>query len=85
MQKEISIQEVEKTLSEDINDTIFVKRENKEDVVIMSLEEYKKIIEKNLIDKLKKAEEQIKNGEVTKAENVFAEMRSKYGYKLENS
>lgn len=78
MQKEISIKEVEKTLSEDINDTIFVKRENKEDVVIMSLEEYKKIKEKNIIEKLKKAEKQIKNGEVTKAEKVFSEMRSKY-------
>lgn len=34
----------------------------------------------NLIDKLKKAEEQIKNGEVINAEMVFSEMRKKYGY-----
>ncbi len=80
MQREISVREVEKTLNEDINDTIFVKRENKEDVVIMSIEEYKKMAEKNLIEKLKKAEKQIENGEVTDAETVFAEMRAKYGY-----
>ena len=80
MQKEISVREVEKTLNEDINDTIFVKRENKEDVVIMSMEEYKKMAEKNLMEKLKKAEKQIKNKEVTDAEIVFAEMRAKYGY-----
>ena len=34
----------------------------------------------NIIDKLKKAEEQIKNGEVIDAEIVFSEMREKYGY-----
>lgn len=48
MQKEISVQEVEKILNEDnINDadTILVKRENKTDVIIMNINEYKKIIE----------------------------------------
>lgn len=34
----------------------------------------------NIVDKLKKAEEQIKNGEVINAEIVFSEMRKKYGY-----
>lgn len=34
----------------------------------------------NLIQKLKKAEEQIKNGEVTDADKIFKEMREKYGY-----
>ena len=39
------------------------------------------IIERiNIIDKLKKAEEQIQNGEVVDAEVVFSEMRQKYGY-----
>lgn len=80
MQKEITVKEAEQALRDDINDTIFVKRENKEDIVIMSIEEYKKIIERGLIEKLKKAEKQIENGEVTDAETVFAEMRAKYGY-----
>ena len=33
-----------------------------------------------LIEKLKKAEEQISNGEVVDAEEVFEEMRKKYDY-----
>ena len=81
MQREISIEEVEKALNEEnIEDTIIVKRKNKSDVVIINLEEYKKMLENNLIEKLKKAEEQIKNGEVIDADAVFEEMREKYGY-----
>ena len=38
------------------------------------------MLEENLIEKLKKAEEQIKNGEVIDADAVFEEMRKKYGY-----
>lgn len=81
MQKEITVEDVERTLNEEnINDTILVKRKNKSDVVIMNLEEYKKILEMNLIKRLKRGEEQIKNGEVTDAEVVFAKLRAKYGY-----
>lgn len=81
MQKEITVDEVVETLNEDnIDDAIFVKRKDKSDVVIMNLDEYRKIFEMNLIEKLKKAEKQIKNGEVTDAKTVFAEMRAKYGY-----
>ena len=81
MQREITVEDVERTLNEEnINDTILVKRKNKSDVVIMNLEEYKKIFEMNLIKRLKRGEEQIKNGEVTDADVVFAKMRAKYGY-----
>lgn len=81
MQREITVEEVEKTLNEEnIDETIIVKRKNKSDVVIINLEEYKKMLENNLIEKLKKAEEQIKNGEVIDADAVFEEMREKYGY-----
>lgn len=34
----------------------------------------------NIIEKLKKAEEQIKNGETVDAEIVFKAMKEKYGY-----
>lgn len=81
MQREMTIQEVQKTLTEDdIEETILLKRSGKNDIVIMNFEEYKKIFEMNLIERLKKAEEQIKNGEVTDANIVFKEMREKYGY-----
>ena len=81
MQKEVMVEDVEKMLNEDnINDTVLVKRKNKADVVIMNLEEYKKIFEMNFIARLKKGEEQIKNGEVTDATLVFEEMKAKYEY-----
>jgi len=81
VQREISVEEVEKTLNEEnIEDTIIVKRKNKSDVVIINLEEYKKMLENNLIEKLKIAERHIINGEVIEADAVFEEMRDKYGY-----
>lgn len=44
MQKVISINEFEKTLNsiDDIEEPIIIKRENKEDLVVISLAEYKK-------------------------------------------
>ena len=82
MQREITVEEIEKTLDEDdINDTILVKRVNKSDVVIMNIDDYKRVIEDKFISRLKKGEEQIKNGEVTDGEVVLAKMREEYGYK----
>ena len=82
MQREITIAEIEKTLDEeDINDTILVKRANKSDVVIMNIDDYKRVIQNKFISRLKKGEEQIKNGEVTDGDIVLAKMREKYGYK----
>lgn len=81
MSREITIKEVEKTLSEEnIDEAIIVKRDNKQDVVIINLEEYRKMCELDLIEKLKKAEKQIENGETVDAEVVFKEMREKYEY-----
>lgn len=80
MQKEIRVEEVPSVLDEEIEETIIVKRENKADAVIMSIEEYKRILESNLVEKLKKAEEQIEKGEVIEGDIVFAEMREKYEY-----
>ena len=67
MQKVISINEFEKTVNsiDDIEEPIIIKRENKEDLVIISLAE---------------SEEQYKNGQVHSAESVFNELRDKYGY-----
>ena len=44
MQKVISINEFEKTVNsiDDIEEPIIIKRENKEDLVVISLAEYKK-------------------------------------------
>ena len=82
MQREITVSEIEKTLEEeDINNTILVKRTNKSDVVIMNINDYKRVIENKFISRLKRGEEQIKNGETTDGDVVLERMRKKYGYK----
>ena len=76
MQREISVAEVENTLNEDnISETIVVKRSNKSDVVIMNIDDYKRVIEDKFVSRLKRAEEQIKNGEIADSDIVLAKMR----------
>lgn len=80
---QITANEVEKTLNqyEEINEPIFVKRENKADVVIISIKEYKeKLQELEIIKHLQKSEDDIKNGKTTPANEFFKEMRSQLGY-----
>ena len=80
---QITTQEVEKTLEkmETIEEPIIVKRKNKEDVIIISLQEYKeKMLKKDIIEKLQKSEEEIKNGKGINADIVFKELRDKYEY-----
>ena len=80
---QITTQEVEKTLNkyEEIDETIFVKRDNKTDVVILSMKEYKeKLQELEIIKHLQKSEEDIKNGRTTPASEFFKELRAEYGY-----
>ena len=82
MQREISVAEVENTLNEDnISETIVVKRSNKSDVVIMNIDDYKRVIENKFVSRLKRAEGQIKNGEITDGDIVLAKMRKEYGYR----
>ncbi len=46
----------------------------------ITVKDIEKKIDGNVICKLKKAEKQIKKGEVVDAEIVFSEMRKKYEY-----
>lgn len=83
MQKEITIREVENTLieNENIDEPIVVKRENKSDVVILSMKEYKeKLLELDIIKHLQKSEDDIENGRTIPADKMFKELRAEYGY-----
>ena len=83
MQKEITVKEIVDTLKQytNIEEPIIVKRDNKDDVVILSMEEYrKKIFLAELDKKLDEAEDDIKNNRVHKARDVFKELREQYGY-----
>ena len=83
MQKEITVKEIVDTLEQytNIEEPIIVKRDNKDDVVILSIEEYrKKIFLAELDKKLDEAEDDIKNNRVHKARDVFKELKEQYGY-----
>ena len=83
MQKEITVNEIESTIENytAIEEPIVVKRENKDDLIIISMEEYrKKIFLADLDRRLQEGEDDIRNGRVRDAREVFKELRHKYGY-----
>ncbi len=79
MQREITVREFETTVNEvdNIEEPIIVKRENKQDLVIISLEQYQKDM---FLSKLEKSKKQYKEGKVHSARTVFKGLREKYGY-----
>ena len=79
MQKVITVEEMEKIANEytNIEEPIIVKRANKNDLVILSMEEYKKKLFLNELDKkIQEGEEDIKNGKTHKLRDVFKEKNS---------
>lgn len=83
MQKVITVEEMEKIANEytNIEEPIIVKRANKNDLVILSMEEYKKKLFLNELDeKIQEGEEDLKNGKTHKLRDVFKELRSEYGF-----
>lgn len=79
MQREITVREFENAVStvDDIKEPIIVKRDNKKDLVVISLEQYQQQIFLNKLDKSKKEYE---NGQVHSARTIFKGLREKYGY-----
>lgn len=78
MQKEITVREFENAVSivDDIEPMI-VKRDNKKDLLVISLEQYQKEM---FINKLEKSKKEYKEGKVHSARTVFKGLREKYGY-----
>lgn len=59
---------------------VVVSKNSKNNVVVMSMEEYKKkLLDEEIERKILKSEEDYKNGKVRKAEDVFKEWELKYG------
>lgn len=79
MQREITVREFETTVNEvdNIEEPIIIKRENKKDLVVISLEQYQKEM---FLSKLEKSKKQYKEGKVHSARTVFKGLREKYGY-----
>lgn len=79
LKKEITVREFENIVStiDDIEEPIIVKRENKKDLIVISLEEYQKTV---FLNRLEKSKKQYKEGKVHSARTVFKGLREKYGY-----
>lgn len=78
MQQVTNLKELETAVN--LNGEMVVTKNSKNDVILMSMEEYKKKIMKNDIENnLLKSEEDIENGRVRDAEDVFKEWNTKYG------
>ncbi len=79
MQQLTNIQELEMAI--DKNGEMVVSKNSKNNVIIMSMEEYKqRIMKEDIIKKLKKSEEEIESGKGIEADVAFNELRKKYGY-----
>lgn len=78
MQQLTNLQELEMAVN--LNGEVVVTKNDKNNVILMSMEEYKKSLIKDKIkNNLIKAEEDIKLGRVRNAEEVFKEWNAKYG------
>lgn len=77
MQQVIEIQDLESFLDE--YGELIVRKTNKNNVVVMSLDEYKQF-DTDIEEKLLKSEDDIKNGRTRDAVKVFEEMEEKYGF-----
>ena len=78
MQQVRNFQEIETAVS--TNGEMIVTKSNN-NVVIMSLEEYKKkLLEREIEEKLCRADKQIREGKTVKAEDVFRELEEQYGF-----
>ena len=79
MQQLTNIQAIETALNR--YGEIVISKNKKNNVVVMSMEEYrKKLLEEQIEKKLLKAEKQIEEGKTVKASEVFKELEAQYGF-----
>lgn len=79
MQQVTSIEEIETAINK--NGEMIVGKNDKNKVVVMSIEEYKNnIFDEETIKALSKSEDDINNGRTRKATEVIKEFEEKYGF-----
>ena len=77
--QQLNIKEIETAVNQ--YGEIVLCKNSKNDVVVMSMEEYKKkMFETEIEKKLLKAEKQIEEGKTIKATKVFKELEELYGF-----
>ena len=75
----INMQEVETAMNK-YGDIVLTKNE-KNNVIVLSVEQYKeKLLDEEIEKKLLKAEKQIEEGKTVKAAEVCKELEEKYGF-----
>lgn len=79
MQQVTSIKEIETFINQ--NGEMVIGKNNKNNVIVMSMEEYRNnIFDEETIKCLLKSEEDIENGRTRKATEVIKELREQYGF-----
>ena len=74
-----TIEEIEEAINE--YGEIVISKNTNNNVIIMSMEEYKrKKIKEDIIKKIKQSELEIERGDVIEAEVMLRELREKYDY-----
>ena len=78
MQKVTNIKDLETAINK--NGEMVVSINNRNNVIIMSIEEYmKKVMKREIEEHLLKSEKDIENGRVREAREVFKEWKKEYG------
>lgn len=79
MQQVKSLQEIETMINQ--NGEMVIGKNSKNNVIIMSMEEYRNnIFDNETVKKLLKSEEDIEKGRTRKATEVIKELRAKYRF-----
>ena len=79
MREVTNIQDLKTAINQ--NGEMVIGKNSKNNVIIMSMEEYRNNVLNNAtIKKLLKSEEDIENGRTRKATEVIKELRAKYGF-----
>lgn len=83
MRKEMTLKEFEDIVNslDSIDNPIILKRENKQDLVVIGLEQYRKELFLNEVsNKLEQSERELEQGKVHNARTIFKGLREKYEY-----
>ena len=79
IQQVTSLQQIEAFINQ--NGEMVIGKNSKNNVVVMSMEEYRNnIFDNETVKKLLKSEEDIEKGRTRKATEVIKELREKYGF-----
>lgn len=77
--QQLNMQEIETAVNQ--YGEIVISKNSKNNVIVMSMEEYKKkMFEDKIEKKLLKAEKQIEEGKTVKATEIFKELEDIYGF-----